>query len=197
MKRCYCCKQYKSEIDFNKCKTYKDGLNNICKICNCKKVSLWNIKNKEKRKEYLKMRKDRDKELKKAWDKKNKIHCNKYQIRYKKRRMIEPNYKIAYYLRNRLRKSLIRKQKQGSAIGDLGCSVDKLIQHLEQSFYINEEGKKMTWENYGAWHIDHIIPLCSFDLTDRKQLLTACNYINLQPLWAKDNLSKGGLIYEY
>ena len=56
-------------------------------------------------------------------------------------------------------------------------------------------GEMMTWGNYGTfWHIDHIKPLSSFDLTDRKQLLEACNYKNLQPLLVFDNLSKGDKI---
>ena len=76
----------------------------------------------------------------------------------------------------------------GSAVRDLGCSVEELKRHLEKQFQ-----PKMNWENYGlyGWHIDHIKPLVNFDLTNREQFLEACHYTNLQPLWAEDNLSKG------
>lgn len=52
----------------------------------------------------------------------------------------------------------------------------------------------MSWENYGEWHIDHIKPCSSFDLSDPKQQKECFNYTNLQPLWAIDNLKKS---YKY
>lgn len=45
-------------------------------------------------------------------------------------------------------------------------------------------------DNYGDWELDHIIPLSSFDLTDRSQIKQACHYKNFQPLLAKDNRAK-------
>ena len=78
--------------------------------------------------------------------------------------------------------------KAGSSVQDLGCTVEELKAHIESQF---KDG--MTWSNHGVdgWHIDHIVPLASFDLTNRDQFLKAVNYTNLQPLWAFDNLSKG------
>jgi hypothetical protein len=54
----------------------------------------------------------------------------------------------------------------------------------------------MTWNNHSqfGWHIDHIKPLDSFDLTDPEQQLVACHWSNLQPLWWRDNLSKNNKV---
>jgi len=50
----------------------------------------------------------------------------------------------------------------------------------------------MTWEKHTffGWHIDHIIPLENFDLTDREQFLKACHYTNTRPLWYFENLHR-------
>ena len=73
---------------------------------------------------------------------------------------------------------------------DLGCSIEEFKAYIESLF---QPG--MTWGNWGKgnnkWHIDHIRPISSFDLSDRDQLKKACHYSNLQPLWEVDNLIKG------
>jgi hypothetical protein len=119
----------------------------------------------------------------KAWREANKEKRNAYE---RNRRRTDSQFRIAANLRRRLRDALNGHTKNGSAIKDLGCSVSELKKHLEKLF---QPG--MMWENYGEWEIDHIKPIASFDLTDRKQLLEVCHYTNLQPLWSKDNKEKG------
>jgi len=94
-------------------------------------------------------------------------------------------------LRTRLNGSLRLKgtKKVGSHIKELGCSIKELRIHIESLF-----SPGMSWQNHGKWHIDHIIPLASFNLEDPKQLSAACHFSNLRPLWKKDNLSKGAKI---
>mgnify|MGYP001602947199 CR=1 FL=1 len=100
-------------------------------------------------------------------------------------------YKIACRLRGRLKDAIKGNAKVGSAILSLGCSISELKVYLENYFTIG-----MNWNNYGkdGWHIDHILPVTSFDLTNVEQLKKACHFTNLQPLWAVDNIKKGNKI---
>ena len=112
--------------------------------------------------------------------------ARKYKREYESnRKKNDINHKIACNLRSRLYQALIKNQKVGSAVDDLGCSIKELKKHLESKF-----AKGMSWDNYGEWHIDHIKPLANYDLTNRTIFLELCNYKNLQPLWLKDNISK-------
>lgn len=113
---------------------------------------------------------------------KAKVYMNEYvKIRCKN----DINFHLRARLRNRLYHAIKGKAKRGSAVRDLGCSIDELKFFLEGKF---QQG--MSWENYGSWHLDHIKPLASFNLEDKEQFLIACNYKNLQPLWAMENLLK-------
>lgn len=99
----------------------------------------------------------------------------------------DPEFRLKKNLRCRLWHALKGQgaTKDSTTMKLTGCSVDALTSHLESQF---TEG--MTWENYGEWHVDHIRPCASFDLTIDKEQKICFNYSNLQPLWAKDNLSK-------
>lgn len=155
------------------------------------------LKNKELLKEqrrtrYLKNREKTNKQTKEYYLNhteqyrelriKNREYNNEWRKDYKSKNI---NFRIACNLRNRQYQSLKRKQKTGSAVKDLGCTIPYLKKYLEKQF-----AGDMTWDNYGKWHIDHIKPLVLFDLEDREQYLKAVHYTNLQPLWAKDNFSK-------
>lgn len=69
----------------------------------------------------------------------------------------------------------------------LGCTLEEFKSHIEKQF-----DDKMTWENYGAyWHVDHIIPCASFDLTKEDDQRRCFHYTNMQPLEAHANMRKG------
>ena len=78
--------------------------------------------------------------------------------------------------------------RSGHAVRLLGCTMAEFVAYIESLW---SDG--MTWENWArdGWHIDHIMPLSAFDLSDEDQVKVACHYTNLRPLWAKDNLRKG------
>lgn len=128
--------------------------------------------NKERLKEYFKKYHTEHKDEKRTYE------ANK--------KASDINYRICHSLRNRIRLAIKNKQKVGSAVRDLGCSIGSFRLFIENQF---EPG--MSWDNYGQWHLDHVIPLSSFDLTDRTQFLDAANWLNYQPLWATDNIRKG------
>jgi hypothetical protein len=105
----------------------------------------------------------------------------------KNKRDTSVNYRLRINLRNRLNRAIKKEFKVGSAVQDLGCSIEDLKIWLEQQF---EPG--MTWDNWGrdGWHIDHIIPLSNVDLTDEVEFKKVCHWFNLRPLWAIDNYTR-------
>ena len=112
---------------------------------------------------------------------------NKRQILSRSKFNLDVKNKI-YGNQSRRQYKCIKRQgalKAGSTAELLGCNKNELASHLETQF---TEG--MSWDNYGKWHIDHIKPIVSFDLTDPRQQKECFNYTNLQPLWAEDNLRK-------
>lgn len=131
----------------------------------------------------------KSKENKKLYYQNNKEKIQlKNKENHKKRLKNDPSYKLLCSIRHRIKETIKRGYKSASSKHLLGCAVEKARNHIESQF---KEG--MTWENHGkfGWHIDHIKPCASFDLTDPEQQRQCFHYTNLQPLWWRDNLSKG------
>lgn len=103
-----------------------------------------------------------------------------------------PQYKIKRNLRIRMWSVLHRGIKTGSAVDDLGCSVEFLLDWFEFIFHNYElNGTEVNWDNAGEfWDIDHVIPLSKIDLTERSNLLIAAHWTNLVPLPKTNNRSK-------
>jgi hypothetical protein len=147
----------------------------------------WYLKNKvrhlEKSKIYRQNNKDKIAEDHEKWVEINREKYNKY---YTDRRRNDVNFKLAHHIRKTVNRNI---NKAGSSTESLGCSIEELKKHLESKWLPG-----MSWENHttDGWHIDHIQPLSSFDLSDLEQFKQACHYTNLQPLWCKDNIVKGG-----
>ncbi len=102
----------------------------------------------------------------------------------------DEQYRLKEILKSRMQTATnaIKSARCAGTIDLLGCSVIEARHHLESQF---TDG--MTWENHSlnGWHIDHIKPCASFDLTIDSEQKQCFHYSNLQPLWAEDNLRKG------
>jgi hypothetical protein len=188
--------------------------------CVLSKERYYKNKNKklEYQKKYYKENKNNIDLYRELYRKRNSIHIGLYQGKWRKNHIdiIKNNNKkyrithkneiremrnryhfnkkntdINYVIKRSLRSSvnhLIKSQnysKKMSILDTIGCDLDTLKKHLESTF---AEG--MTWNNYGKWQIDHIIPCAVFDLSDVEQQKICFNYKNLQALWKKDNLLK-------
>ena len=141
--------------------------------------------------EYLLKNKDKISKRQRKYIKTHKKQISEYR---RNRRKTDIDFKIIGYLRTRVWESLRGNSKSEHTIKMLGCSIEFLKKYLESKF---TEG--MTWENYGTgwngrgeteWHIDHIRPCASFDLSKPSEQFRCFHYTNLQPLWARENLIK-------
>jgi hypothetical protein len=197
MKKCNKCYEIKSLDEFHKSnKNKKTGRTSQCKICARDYGKEYRAVNKQKCLETSRNYYQNNKEHKKAYLKTRKEYYRKYVSH---RRKFDINYKIRDRIRGRIGKAIKKQYKVSSAVVDLGCSIEEFKTYIESRFYINDiTGESMDWNNWSkhGWHLDHIIPLDSFDLTDLEQFKKACHYTNLQPLWAKDNLQKANKILE-
>ena len=159
---------------------------------NAKWVSINRGKRREQQKRY---REDNAERLRESEKRCRSAKPDQYReaarIRAATRRATDLDFKLKDVLRKRVRNALLGAAKAETTMSLLGCSVEDLKAHLESQF---ENG--MNWDNHGihGWHIDHIKPCSSFDLTDPEQQKECFHFSNLQPLWAQENWNKGNKV---
>ena len=161
------------EAEIERCRQWRENNREHCRKTNLERYH----NNKE---QYQK--------TSKQWKRRNRDKINKY---LKEKRANDLQYRIKTNLRagfkQALKAQIASSFTSNASFKLLGCSFKKLKLHLESKF---KDG--MSWDNYGKWHIDHIKPLCMHDLSIPEEQANACHYTNLQPLWAEENISKGG-----
>jgi len=207
-KICSKCKKEKTIDKFYKNVSRKEKLSDWCKLCILKQQKIYYSNHKEelkqnykkhyqlnkekiklKQKQYYQIYKEKvkqyyqiHKEQVKQYQKLHRKEINEYQ---NNKRKTDINYKLGLSLRHRLNLTLKGNFKSETTMKLLGCSIEFFKEHLEKQF---KQG--MTWANYGKWHIDHIKPCASFDLSQAEEQARCFNYINLRPLWAEENLRR-------
>jgi ATP-dependent Lon protease len=153
--------------------------------------------------------KKRKSENHKKWSEQNKEHLKQYIKEYRKnnvdkirqikrdyeryRKVSDPTYKLISNFRTAiyqvLKENNVEKNKHYFDI--LKYTPEELISHLEKQFT-----DSMTWENYGEWHVDHRMPISSFvfESVDDDSFMKCWSLDNLQPMWGKENITKGDKI---
>jgi hypothetical protein len=176
-KKCVRCRENKDKSLFHKKSDSSDGLASWCKYC----IKDYNRLNKEKRAEQTR-----------EYYLKNKKKINTYGYYYEKERKSKDSlYKFKKDIRKNIHNYIKRSgyKKSSKTFDILGLSAKDFKLYIESKFDVG-----MNWNNRGEWHIDHIIPVSSAENKEEAEILN--HHLNLQPLWAKDNLSKSNLYTE-
>lgn len=158
------------------------------------------LKNREKRLQYFsewqKDNRDRLNDYHQKWREKNIDKHREYKRKYEKHRKdTDPLYKLISNFRTAIYTVLKESNvdKYGHYFDVLQYTPEKLIVHLEKQF----QGG-MTWENYGTWHVDHKLPITSFDIQEMgdEEFMKCWSLDNLQPMWGEENIRKSNKILE-
>jgi Prasinovirus endonuclease VII len=160
--------------------------------CNARAKAYWAANKQDlsvRKKAYRDATKEQRSATKKAWYRANRTSLNVKSYQRKIQRLeTDPIFKLSESIRKKLRCRLryANISKVSKTFALIGCSISELKAYLEANFY---DG--MTWANYGSyWHIDHIRPCASFDLTKIDQQHLCFHWSNLQPLLASQNFTK-------
>jgi hypothetical protein len=219
MKVCGKCKNTKPATTefFSRKASSKDGLRSYCKECGSEYTRSWKEKNPDHQKQYQAKNKEIISRKKKEYRRANKEKIQQYNAAW---RESNPDYHKKWDQENReKRREAIRKYHGTRRVHDTGFRVSQnfsrsiryclsrsgsskygknwerlvgytrheLINHIEKQFKVG-----MSWENWGEWHIDHIVPIKSFNIKEAgdQEFLACWSLTNLRPIWASENVRK-------
>jgi hypothetical protein len=157
------------------------------------------LKNREKRLQYFsdwqKDNRDRLNDYHQKWREKNIDKHREYKRKYEKHRKdTDPLYKLITNFRTAIWTVLKESNvdKYGHYFDVLQYSPEELINHLEKQFKDD-----MTWDNYGIWHVDHKLPITSFDIQEMgdEEFMRCWCLDNLQPMWGEENIRKSNKVF--
>jgi hypothetical protein len=160
---------------------------------------IWRKLNKDKilgyYKKYIKTHKEERLRTVKNWKDKNREKILIYRKKYYNEKYSGSMWRITNLLRGRINSAIKKGFKSAHTLELLGCSVDFLKNHLQQTA-IDNGYKDFNINNYNGhkFNIDHIIPCSKFDLTKSEEQRKCFNWSNLQILNASDNDSKGNKV---
>jgi hypothetical protein len=146
-------------------------------------VKTWNEKNKEHRKQYLKEYREKNidsiRQTKRDYERNRKASDPLYKL--------ISNFRTAIY--QVLKESNVEKNRHYFDI--LQYTPEELIIHLESQFK-----DTMSWDNYGEWHVDHKLPITSFNIEEMgdEEFMKCWDLENLQPMWGDENIRKSNKI---
>jgi len=169
VKNCSVCKEDKTLDNFYVAKC-KGSIRAMCKACSS-----------DKRKEYYEN---------------NKVEVIKQTNNYKVEKMkVDPTFKMERYLRSRIYMAFTTRglKKKNRTWKYINCTNIFFKKWIEFQLY---DG--MTLENYGYfWHIDHVKPCASFDLSREKDIEECFNWTNMRPLRIDKNKKKNDKIIPF
>jgi len=166
-KKCSICNIWldSNETNFNKSKNRPMGLHYYCRKCQTKRSHKFRESDENRKKEY---------------------------IQKQERSKNDPLFKFTCRVRTLIkcyinRVNIVKMRKKCKTVDILGCNFYEFKEYIEKQFV---DG--MSWDNYGAWHLDHIVPV-SLGVNE-DEVIELCHHTNYQPLWAAENLSKNNKI---
>ena len=121
-------------------------------------------------------------------ERRQRLEWKKYKAQRIAEKKKDPAFKLSHNVSKRMRHALKGNKASRHWETLVSYSLQELREHLEHRFLAG-----MIWNNYGEWHIDHIIPksLWQYTNSEDSEFQQCWALANLQPLWAYDNLKKG------